>query len=359
MNEEKKIIVSLGFEGGEVTLWGRRNSLGSWKYATGRNESALADLLFDEDADLLPVLVREPVQWVDSFDEAIGLLEKYSWRRAYPSHVHPDFRELVWNQVIAKRPPSRNLFRWVEACEVEIDKGMVTLADWIQNSKFTVILSGAGLSTASGIPDFRSGSGWWNNIDPTTVATADAMKHNYETFHAFYSFRIHALEGLLPNQSHQILAKWERHGLVKAVATQNVDGFHQLAGSHNVHELHGSIRSVCCSECDHPASTERFLDQSKCQQCDGKLRPNVTLFDESLPSQAWEGALKAIVQSDLVIAIGTSLNVYPANRLPSMTEGRTVVINLEPTMMDEKFNLVIHGKSEEIHLKVDKWIGRL
>ncbi|MCL6601002.1 MAG: NAD-dependent deacylase [Alicyclobacillus macrosporangiidus] len=232
-----------------------------------------------------------------------------------------------------------------------------TLADWIQAASSTVVLTGAGISTESGVPDFRSKSGWWRNVDPATVATADALQHNYPLFHAFYRARIEALKGLSPNVGHQILAKWEAAGRVDAIATQNVDGFHQMAGSRRVYELHGSIRSARCSNCGASASVEDFVAQRSCPHCGGRLRPNVVLFDETLPQDAWQGALEAIARADLVLVVGTSLNVSPANTLPALTRGKTAVINLEPTRMDEAFDLVIHGKAGEVLAAVDGRMG--
>jgi NAD-dependent deacetylase len=227
----------------------------------------------------------------------------------------------------------------------QVDTNVATLAKWLRESKFTVVLTGAGMSTESGVPDFRSKSGWWRNIDPTTVATVEALHHNYSLFHEFYSARIRALEGLGPHKGHRIVAEWEQRGLVHAVATQNLDGFHQMAGSKEVYELHGSIRSCRCASCAAPATVDAFLAGEACASCGGRLRPNVVLFDELLPQDAWRAAVSAITRADLVLVIGTSLNVYPANQLPSMTSGLTAVINMEPTSMDAQFDLVIHGKA--------------
>lgn len=118
------------------------------------------------------------------------------------------------------------------------------LASWMKQSKYTVVLTGAGMSTESGIPDFRSASGWWRNIDPTTVASRYALKNQYELFRDFYIMRINTLEGCKAHEGHKVLAEWEKRSLVHCIATQNVDRFHQEAGSRNVYELHGNIRTV-------------------------------------------------------------------------------------------------------------------
>ncbi|KOS59861.1 NAD-dependent deacylase [Lysinibacillus agricola] len=222
------------------------------------------------------------------------------------------------------------------------------LSEWLQTSSSTVILTGAGMSTESGIPDFRSASGWWNNIDPRTVATTEALAQNYSLFHEFYKMRIENLEKVAPHEGHQILADWEKRGIVSLVATQNVDGFHQLAGSQRVEELHGSIRSVRCHRCQQAAPMESFLHKESCAHCGGKLRPNVVLFGESLPQASWHKTMEAIKAAELVVVIGTSLEVYPVNQLPMMTKGKTVYINLDIAQHEAQFDVTIEGKIKEV-----------
>ncbi len=227
------------------------------------------------------------------------------------------------------------------------------LAGWIRDSKSTVVLTGAGMSTESGLPDFRSESGWWKNYDPTTLATVDAMKSNYPLFHEFYSVRFKALEECKPHKGHLILADWERKGLVFSIATQNVDGFHNAAGNERVHELHGSLRDVRCSGCDRPDTIEAFLGGRGCKHCDNKLRPGVVLFGEMLPQDAWNSAIGDINEAELVLVIGTSLKVYPVNQLPSMTEGRTAYINYAMERESGGFDIAIQGKAGEVLERLD------
>lgn len=234
-------------------------------------------------------------------------------------------------------------------------KEIKRLADWIRRSDFTVVLTGAGMSTESGLPDFRSKDGWWKSYDPTIIATVEAMETNYPLFHEFYSMRLKTLAECAPHRGHFILADWEEKGLVQAIATQNVDGFHRAAGSSRVYELHGSLRSIRCSGCDRPGTVEDFLDKTDCRFCDGRLRPGVVLFGEMLPQDAWNSALRDIERADLVIVIGSSLQVYPANKLPSMTKGRTALINYEVQSGGE-FNMSIQGKAGEILEVIDRAI---
>ncbi len=231
-----------------------------------------------------------------------------------------------------------------------------TLATWLQHSKYTTILTGAGMSTESNIPDFRSKDGWWKNIDPRTVATTEALKHNYNLFHEFYSMRLKSLEECAPHKGHKILAEWEQKGLIQAICTQNVDGFHTAAGSQNVYELHGSIHNIRCTTCSKPATIEHFLAKEGCSQCSGKLRPGVVLFGEMLPEESWSASLSHIRKSDLVIVIGTSLEVYPASQLPQMTRGKTVYINMEVDSHRNDFDLIIKDRAGEVLMAVNKLI---
>ncbi|WP_341299454.1 NAD-dependent deacylase [Lysinibacillus sp. FSL H8-0500] len=222
------------------------------------------------------------------------------------------------------------------------------LREWLHASTNTVILTGAGMSTESGIPDFRSASGWWNNIDPRTVATTEALAQNYALFHEFYKMRIENLAKAMPHEGHHILADWEKSGMVSLIATQNVDGFHQLAGSQRVEELHGSIRTIRCDRCQQAAAMEHFFDKIECIHCGGQLRPNVVLFGESLPQASWHISIEAIKAAELVLVIGTSLEVYPVNQLPMMTTGKTVYINLDVSQHKTQFDLTIAGKIKEV-----------
>lgn len=225
----------------------------------------------------------------------------------------------------------------------------------LETSKYTVVLTGAGMSTESGVPDFRSQSGWWQQIDPRTVATTEALTNNYPLFHQFYVARMEALQLAAPHEGHFILADWQKRGLVTHLATQNVDGFHSQAGSINVDELHGSIRTVRCEHCGKSASLESFFEMEKCA-CGGKLRPNVVLFGETLPQKSWNHTLSHMEAAELVIVIGTSLEVYPVNQLPLMTRGKSVYINL--TIGNADFDLMIIGKVGEVLRGVNELLDK-
>lgn len=224
---------------------------------------------------------------------------------------------------------------------------MQQIVNWLKTSQCTVVLTGAGMSTESGIPDFRSKEGRWRQVDPLTVATIDAFYHDYSRFYEFYKARIQALQTIEPHQGHRILTAWQQQKYVTFIATQNVDQLHQLAGTKQVAELHGNIRSARCQACQKAYVIESFLQQKQCS-CGGRLRPNVVLFGEYLPEEPWKKTLAHMQQADVVIVIGTSLTVYPVNELPAMTSGKLVYINLEEAPIGHQFDATLRGKADDI-----------
>ena len=219
------------------------------------------------------------------------------------------------------------------------------LAQWILEAKKVVVLTGAGMSTESGLPDFRSKNGWWRGIDPMTVATINAFHDDYDLFQAFYCARLDALESCSPHEGHKVLAKLQLQGLISTVATQNVDGFHSAAGSSGVFELHGNLQKIRCQACGTLSTVQAFKNKDHCS-CGGRLRPDVVLFGEFLPETAWQGTLAAISEADVVIVIGTSLQVSPVNQLPNLTAGKKVYINMDVSS-SAGFDLVIEGSAKE------------
>lgn len=233
----------------------------------------------------------------------------------------------------------------VSACRGQ-EGGCVLIEQWLRESRQTVIFSGAGMSTESGLPDFRSArQGIWRDMDPAMCASTHALMYNREVFVQFYRMRIEAMLACQPHQGHRILADWQRRGLVKRVVTQNVDGYHQAAGSDPVIELHGSLRTVRCLVCERRYPAERYLqeDGTVCA-CGGFLRPDVVLFGEMLSAQALAEAEAAMSAADLCIVLGSSLQVSPANYYPRLAKqhGATlVIVNREPTELDHLADLLV------------------
>ena len=225
---------------------------------------------------------------------------------------------------------------------------MEKFSQWLKESNHTVIFTGAGMSTESGLPDFRSKTGLWKQKDPTKLASTTALTHYREDFYAFYKTRIEALQQVEPHAGHQEIAHWEKKGLLQSIITQNVDGLHQKAGSKNVAELHGNLTSLRCHDCGRQESMDLYLqDKTTCQTCGGFLRPNVVLFGEMLPEEAIITAETETNQAELFIVLGSSLTVTPAATFPQIAKqnGATlVIINQEKTPLDTIADLVIHDK---------------
>lgn len=221
------------------------------------------------------------------------------------------------------------------------------LAELIKSCRPMVVLSGAGMSTESNLADFRSREGLWARFDPMRLATLSALEREPEEFYAFYRMRLETLKGAEPNGGHRILARWEERGILSAVVTQNVDGLHQRAGSRNVVELHGSLRTIRCVRCGAGMPGTELLERTECLKCGGALRPDVVLFGENLPAQALEESERLASNCGLFLVLGSSLVVSPANALPRIAKAcgaKVAIVNREPTPLDGMADLVVQGE---------------
>ncbi|MCH5195056.1 MAG: NAD-dependent protein deacylase [Oscillospiraceae bacterium] len=225
---------------------------------------------------------------------------------------------------------------------------LLQLKQWVEESDNIVFFGGAGVSTESGIPDFRSVDGLYNQkykYPPETILSRTFYVNNLADFYEFYRDKLLRLDAK-PNKAHYALAKLEEMGKLKAVVTQNIDGLHQAAGSKVVYELHGSIHRNYCLRCgkNHPAEYIKSIDgPPPCQDCGGLVKPDVVLYEEGLNSATVNGAIEAIENADMLIIGGTSLSVYPASGLIEYYNGdKIVLINKTPTEKDEKADLLIH-----------------
>jgi NAD-dependent deacetylase len=223
------------------------------------------------------------------------------------------------------------------------------LLQWLKESNHTVILTGAGMSTESGLPDFRSaGSGLTNNMDYGRIASTEALNHHVNEFIAFYRNRVMGLKECRPHAGHFILADWERRGIIQSIITQNVDGFHQEAGSRNVAELHGTLQHVHCQSCGRSFQNDEYIDEHyRCSECGGILRPSIVLFGEMLPDEAIDFAADEAENADLFVVLGSSLSVTPANQFPLIAKqsgAKLVIVNMEHTDFDFYADEVINGE---------------
>jgi len=225
--------------------------------------------------------------------------------------------------------------------------GVESLAELVRTRGPCVVLTGAGISTESGIPDFRSPTGIWRRYDPMEYATIDAFHADPAKVWDFYGKRLAALAQAEPNDGHRALAELERRGWVDAVITQNVDGLHTRAGSRRVIEVHGSIRAARCIECGTTISSEEaiaLLPVPGCPSCDALLKPDVVMFGELLPEATIDRAIRLGAEAGLMLVVGSSLEVYPVAGIPLETlaaGGRLAIVNRGATQFDERADVVI------------------
>ena len=236
-----------------------------------------------------------------------------------------------------------------------------TLISWIKDSKKTVFFGGAGVSTESGLKDFRSKDGLYHekyDYPPEEILSHHFFMQNTEEFYKFYKDKLNT-KGFKPNITHLVLAEMEKKGLLSSVITQNIDGFHQEAGSKKVLELHGSIKRNYCRKC------HKFYDDKKIFSsdgvptctCGGIIKPDVILYEEGLDEDTIREAIHEISTCDLLIIGGTSLNVYPAASFIHYFKGRhMVLINRDSTPFDSNCDLVIHDNLGDVFSEIKKEI---
>jgi NAD-dependent deacetylase len=228
------------------------------------------------------------------------------------------------------------------------------LAEMLREAQSALVLTGAGVSVPSGIPDFRSpGKGIWEKVNPMEVAHIDAFRREPDRFWQFYGERFASLVDREPNPAHLAIAELERRGLIRGVVTQNVDRLHRRAGSRNVIEVHGSIEWSVCPECGGRVSLERVLEvlaehpgAPECTACIAPLKPDVVLFGEMLPEDAISDAYALAAEADLIVCVGSSLEVFPVASLPGVTRdggGRIALITQGPTPYDGEAAVKLDG----------------
>jgi NAD-dependent deacetylase len=223
------------------------------------------------------------------------------------------------------------------------------LAELIERRRPCVALTGAGISTESGIPDFRSAEGIWARYDPAEVAHIDAFRRDPARVWEFYALRLDALAEAEPNDGHRALAELEQRGWIRAVVTQNVDGLHRRAGSREVVEVHGSLREAECIHCGARVPMEdavASLPLPPCPECGELLKPGVVMFGELLPSAAIERAQALAAEVELLLVVGSSLEVHPVAALPGTTlgsGGALAIVNRGATPWDSRAEVVIDG----------------
>jgi NAD-dependent deacetylase len=228
------------------------------------------------------------------------------------------------------------------------------LAELIHANQPCVVLTGAGVSTESGIPDFRSAGGIWAEFDPYVVASIDGFRRDPSRVWEFYGLRLDVLAEARPNAAHAALAELEARGLVQAIVTQNVDGLHAQAGSREVLEVHGSVATASCSSCgrsEDRARIRELLPLPRCADCGAVLKPDVVMFGELLPRDAIDRATELAQGARLLLVVGSSLEVWPVAGLPEETiahGGKLAIVNRDATPYDERAKLVVHDSAGEV-----------
>jgi NAD-dependent deacetylase len=232
-------------------------------------------------------------------------------------------------------------------------------ANLISESQHAVVLSGAGISTPSGIPDFRSeGSGLWTRYDPMEVASLRVFRYHPEKFFAWMRSLALLIFQADPNAAHLALARLEQAGYIETVITQNIDGLHRRAGSQHVLEVHGSLQTLTCIGCYHQYESSGFIepylengDIPHCPNCKDILKPDAVLFEEQLPYRTWLQAEQAIKSCDLLLVTGSSLEVLPVAGLPMRAlenKAHLIIVNQTPTYIDDRADLVFNEDVADI-----------
>jgi len=240
------------------------------------------------------------------------------------------------------------------SARADATEGAQQLAELLRDAESAVVLTGAGISVPSGIPDFRSpGTGLWAKVDPMKVATIDAFRRDPDRFWRFYGERFAALHNRRPNPAHAAIADLERRGIVRGVITQNVDRLHRAAGTRRLVEVHGSIEWSACLRCGGRVGLERVLELlaaedgvPECAACCEPLKPDVVLFGELLPSAAMEEALRLASEADLMLCVGSSLEVFPVAGLPGVTRdagGHLAIVTQGATAYDAEAVVQLSG----------------
>ena len=243
--------------------------------------------------------------------------------------------------------------------DTALNEAIEHVAQLLKQAHYAVAFTGAGMSTESGIPDFRSpGSGLWEHVDPMEVASIYGFRQNPKAFYDWVRPLAKTTLNTQPNAGHYTLAELEARGILQAIITQNIDMLHSRAGSKTVFEIHGNMREATCIHCFtvYPAAPilAQLMEDGKvphCPKCNSVLKPNVVLFGEQLPVREFQAAKEAARKADLMIVVGSSLEVAPASEIPVLayrTGAKLIIVNLEATSADQMAEVVIRGKAAGI-----------
>lgn len=252
----------------------------------------------------------------------------------------------------------RLVTKWEE--RIAVTSAVKDLAQTLKHAKYTVVLTGAGVSTESGIPDFRSSRGLWRNMDAVRLLSLETLYYQPEVFYTKGLELLGTMRGKKPNAAHKTLAWLEQRTLVDTVITQNIDGLHNESGSNRVLEIHGNLRTSSCRDCRRETPFEFLADAvkegivpPKCR-CGGIVRPNVVFFGDPMPP-CFDEAVQVAQKADFMLVVGSSLQVAPVAHLPSLAK-QLAIINLEPTPYDGEASIVIHDRAGTVLTRLLEYI---
>jgi len=243
-----------------------------------------------------------------------------------------------------------------------VNKDLKSAAAIVRQADTLVALTGAGISKESNVPTFRGKDGLWKEHDVTDLATPSAFARDPKLVWEWYSWRQNLIAECEPNAAHVTLAKWEEQGLLRSIITQNVDGLHHRAGSENIHEVHGNILAVKCTNCDYHGRLDEPADGvPHCEECGSMLRPDVVWFGESLDQDVMGQVYSELQQADTCIIIGTSGIVQPAASFPLIVKrsgGFAIEVNIEKTPLTSAVDVHIDGKAGAVLPKIDSLLNK-
>lgn len=244
------------------------------------------------------------------------------------------------------------------------DAGIRRMAELVRGAARIAVLTGAGISTPSGIPDFRSSSGVYSMDFGENVFDIREFRRDPSGFYRFARWFYPLVAKAKPNAAHEVLAKWEGRGKDVRIATQNIDDLHQRAGSTRVFPVHGTVLTSNCQSCRRTVESKdlepAILEKEQIPRCEcgGVFKPDITFFGEMLPEKAWEDSVRAMAEADLVLVVGTSLAVHPAASLPDQRRpgAGLVIVNHDPTHLDRDAHVVIRDDLEAVFEAVDRLV---
>jgi len=236
--------------------------------------------------------------------------------------------------------------------------------EWILESKYTVLFTGAGISVESGIPPFRGENGLWSKYNPSFLLMSYFKNHPKESWELIYEIFYDFFNNANPNDAHYIIAELEKKGLINAIITQNIDNLHQKAGSKNIVEYHGTSRTLTCLNCTQKFNSNNLINKKKlpphCPNCDGLLKPDFVFFSEPIPAEAQALSDKYASMAELFILVGTTGEIMPASLIPYLARekgARIIEVNIEPTKYTQTIvEILLKGKATEVFMKLKKKI---